>query len=202
MVGEATQRDVRELQKPRSGDLIHDARYFGEAAAIASNSKERGRYARAAIALGVAAIEAFSNDALVSIYELLIDLWPSECVGYEPWRSFASRSHRPIVYLLTRGSLPKKVKYLIGHLRRISLEDLTDLERNIGIVIQARSRVLHMAYLLQPRKASPVLEARQAVHLAKLTIETAQEYIGLLADVFEEIHLPIRTIRRWEDEPF
>jgi hypothetical protein len=131
-----------------------------------------------------------------------VDAWPSECVRLELWRSFVGRSHLPIVRLLTRGSLPKKVKYLIGHLSRIADADFAALEKDIGIVVQARNRVLHMAYLLAPGKASALLDARQAVHLAKLASETAQEYIDLLADVFEEIHLPIRTIRRWENEPF
>ena len=69
------------------------------------------------IILGVAAIEAVSNNVLVSIYELTIDSWPSECLTLEPWRSFRGRSDQPVARLLERGSLPQKIRYLLRTLR-------------------------------------------------------------------------------------
>jgi hypothetical protein len=107
------------------------ALYFGERAAGEPDAKLAARYARAAIILSAAVIEAISNDALVSIYELLVDAWPSECAGREPWRSFKGRSEQPIVPLIHRGNLPKKVKYLAGHLSRITGRDLTELNEDL-----------------------------------------------------------------------
>jgi hypothetical protein len=144
--------------------------------------------------LGVAAIEAVSNDALVSIYELMIDTWPSECLTLEPWRSFRGRSDQPVARLLERGSLPQKIHYLLRTLRRLTGDEMTDLEDNLRKSVQARNRILHMAYLWTPNRARPILYVRQA--------ETAREYIDSLAYTFDEIKLPIRTIREREGAPF
>src|SRR6266851_2822958 len=92
IVGEVSARDWKAWLEPRSGDLIHDAEYFYRRASELGGN-EKARNARAAIILGVAAIEAVSNDALVSIYELMIDTWPSECMTLEPWR-FIQRPQR------------------------------------------------------------------------------------------------------------
>ena len=51
---------------------------------------------RASLILGVAAIEAISNDTLASIYELLMDAWPSECVGLPPWMYFTPRAQTAV----------------------------------------------------------------------------------------------------------
>lgn len=198
IVGEISKRSWKEWQRPRSGDLIYDAMYFVEKAEDEQDSHLIGRYARAAIVFSAAAVEAISNDALVSIYELLVDVWPSECMGREPWRSFKGRSEQPIVTLLNRGNLPKKIKYLLGHLKRITGQELTELNRGLKRIADARNRILHMAYLLKPNDAPSVLNARQALHLANLATRTASDYIENLAEGFEEIHLPIRTIRSEE----
>jgi hypothetical protein len=52
-----------------------------------------------------------------------------------------------------------------------------------------------MAYLLKPNDAPSVLNTRQALHLAKLATKTTSEYVVILGETFQEIHLPIRTIR-------
>jgi hypothetical protein len=201
IVGEVSARDWKAWLEPRSGDLIHDAEYFyGRASELGGN--ETARNARAAIILGVAAIEAVSNDALVSIYELMIDTWPSECLTLEPWRSFRGRSDQPVARLLRRGSLPEKIRYLLKTLRRLTGDEITDLESNLRKSVQARNRILHMTYLWTPNKARPVLNVRQALHLAKIAAGTAREYIDSLAYTFDEIKLPIRTIREREGEPF
>jgi hypothetical protein len=43
------------------------------------------------------------RDALASIYELLMDAWPSERVGSPPWVYFKRLSHRPVQRLLFRN---------------------------------------------------------------------------------------------------
>ena len=150
--------------------------------------------------MGVAAVEAISNDALISIYELLTDTWPSDFADSEPWIIFRGRSEQPIVSMVNhRGNLLRKTRYLLGHLRRITGDELEDLERNLAVSVQARNRIVHMAYLLRPRLASPVLEPRQVRHLARLAVNTAADYIDLIDETFSEIGLPISTIRYEED---
>src|SRR6266508_2159471 len=61
--------------QPQFKDLLHDAEYFAEAAAVQSDSTLRARYARAAIVFGAAAVEASSTDALVAVADLLGDSW-------------------------------------------------------------------------------------------------------------------------------
>jgi len=201
LVGEVNTRDWKAWLEPRSGDLIRDAEYFYRRASELSGI-EKARNARAAIILGVAAIEAISNDALVSIYELMIDTWSSECLTLEPWRSFRGRSDQTVARLLERGSLPQKIRYLLRTLRRLTGDEIADLEGNHRKSVQARNRILHMAYLWTPNRARPILNVRQALHLAKVVVETAREYIGSLAYTFDDIKLPIRTIREREGEPF
>jgi hypothetical protein len=81
-------------------------------------------------------------------------------------------------------------------------DPITDLEGNLRKSVQARNRILHMAYLWIPNKARPILNVRQALHLAKIAAETAREYVESLAYTFEDIKLPIRTIRAREGGPF
>ncbi len=134
----------------------------------------------------------------MSIYELLVDTWPSECIALEPWRSFKGRSEQPIVRLLYRGNLPRKIKYLLSHWSRITGEDSTELNHDLKGIADARNRILHMAYLWKPNDAPSVLNPSQALDLAKLATKTASEYVASLSEAFDEIQLPIRTIRSVE----
>jgi hypothetical protein len=106
------------------------------------------------VLLDVAAIEAISNDALFSIYELLVDAWPSECIDLAPWVHFKKVSSRPVERLLIRGTAGKKVCYLLCHLRRLDVtsDDLDALEERLKRAIQTRNRIAHMGYLLEPKK--------------------------------------------------
>ena len=67
-----------------------------------------------------------------------------------------------------------------------------------GDLIYSRNRILHMAYLWKPNDAPSVLNPRQALDLAKLATKTASEYVASLSEAFDEIQLPIRTIRSVE----
>ena len=77
--------DKRDWRKPHPGDLLFDAQDFYKKSLRSPKRAVQARYGRASLILGVAAIEAISNDTLASIYELLMDTWPSECVGLPPW---------------------------------------------------------------------------------------------------------------------
>jgi hypothetical protein len=74
--------DKRDWRRPQSGDLLFDAQDLYKKSIRSPKRAVQARYGRASLILGVAAIEAISNDTLASIYELLMDAWPSECVAF------------------------------------------------------------------------------------------------------------------------
>jgi hypothetical protein len=163
------------------------------------------RYARAAIVMSAATIEAVTNDALATIYELMTDVMPSECAGEAPWRYFRGRSVRPISTLLRRGSFAKKRAYVLGQIERASghvLEKqiLTDIDR----IATFRNRIVHMSFQAKPGKYKPILSSAQMAQIAALASDTTRHYLDFLSETFSELNLPIPTIRPWrhfENEP-
>lgn len=163
------ERLLREAQKahklwlqPKSGDLIGDAKYFLEQTKAATAPRIRARHGRATLVISVAAIEAITNDALASVYQFLGESWPSEIINDPPCCYFRKTSPKPIERLLKRGKLSKKIDYLGRHLNRLGyLTPSDDLWSRLGQVVQARNRVVHMTYLLKPKKYPSVLAAGQ-----------------------------------------
>lgn len=189
--------------QPKSGDLLGDAKYFSEQTKAAREPRIRARHGRAALVISVAAIEAITNDGLAAIYQLLGEYWPSEIVNNPPCCYFKRTSRRRVERLLKRGKLTKKIEYLVRLINRITyVTPADDLWSRLGQVVQARNRVVHMTYLWNPKKYPSVLKANQIAHTAKLAYETALEYISFLHESFEDIKLPIETIRPewWSEE--
>jgi hypothetical protein len=181
-------------REPKPGDLIFDARDFYKKAKIATKRAVQARYGRASLLLSISAVEAISNDTLTSIYALLMDSCPSECRKLEPWVWFMKFSHRPVErLLLRRGSLARKIQYILRHLRRMGRIHDNELEQHLKETVQARNRIVHMTYLLNPKNYPSVLNPRQILHAAKTAIAAAEEYIATIGDTFEEIHLPVAT---------
>lgn len=137
-----------------------------------------------------------SSDALFSIYELLVDAWPSECIDQAPWLYFKRVSHRPVERLLIRSTTGKKVRYILRHLRRLGVvyADLDALEECVKNAVQTRNRIAHMGYLLKPKKYMAVLNPAQTVHLAGIALKAAEEYISAVSYTFEEVNLGIATV--------
>jgi hypothetical protein len=190
--------DKRDWRKPQPGDLLFDAQDFYKKSIRSPKRAVQARYGRASLILSVAAIEAISNDTLASIYELLMDAWPSECVGLPPWMYFRRLSYRPVERLLfRRRSLRAKLLYIFRLLHRFSTtpdQELDSLEKNVKRAVMARNRVVHMSYLLTPGKHGPMLNPRQVVPVAKAALEAADRYAGEVGYTFEEMKLPVSTI--------
>src|ERR1700761_6476960 len=60
-----------ESLEPTSGDLLSDVYYLEQQIARQTDDRLRGLYARSTIVMSFATIEAITNDALATIYELL-----------------------------------------------------------------------------------------------------------------------------------
>lgn len=190
--------EMRSWLEPKSGDLLRDVMYLQGRAATEANKTIRGIYARAAIVMGVATIEAVTNDALATIYELMTDTMPSECAGEPPWCYFRGRSARPIAALLRKGSFAKKRAYVLGQIERASGHVLEErLVKDIDRLVIFRNRIVHMSFQARPSKYKPLLNTAQMAHVASLANDTARYYLDFLSETFSDINLPIRTIRPW-----
>jgi hypothetical protein len=190
--------EMRSWLKPKSGDLLRDVIYLRGCAARERNKTVRGVYARAAIVMGVATIEAVTNDALATICELLTDSIPSDCIGEPPWCHFKGRSTRRIAALLRRGSFAKKRYYVLGQVERVTGYVLEEqLAKDIDRLVLFRNRIVHMSYQERPGKYQPLLNAAQMLPLAALAADCARHYLDFLSEAFSELKLPIRTIRPW-----
>lgn len=189
---------MRWWLQPKSGDLLHDVIYLQKHAGRESNKAVGGIYARAAIVMGVAAIEAVTNDALATIHELLTDSIPSECVSEPPWRYFMGRSARRVARLLQSGSRLRKRDYVLEQIERVNgyvfeRQLLKDVDR----LVHFRNRIVHMNYQERPGKYQPVLSAGQMLPLAELAADSTRHYVETVRESFSEMKLPIRTIRPW-----
>lgn len=190
--------EMRSWLEPKSGDLLRDVMYLQHRAAKEKNKTVRGIYARAAIVMGAAAIEAVTNDALATIYELMTDAMPSECAGEPPWCYFRGRSARPIATLLRRGSFAKKRAYVLGQIERASGHLLEEqILKDIDRLVTFRNRIVHMSFQAQPGKYKPLLNTAQMAHIAALAGDTTRYYLDFLSETFSELNLPIATIRPW-----
>jgi hypothetical protein len=190
--------EMRSWLEPKSGDLLRDVLYLQNRAAKEKNKTVRGIYARAAIVMGTATIEAVTNDALATIYELVTDVMPSECAGEPPWCYFRGRSARPIARLLQRGSFAEKRTYVLGQVERVSGHVLEEqILKDIDRLVTFRNRVVHMSFQAQPGKYKPILNTAQMAHVAALAGDTVRYYLDFLSETFSGLKLPIPTIRPW-----
>ncbi len=187
---------MRSWLQPRSGDLLRDVAYLQGYTSTGKNRTVRGIYARSTIVMGVATIEAITNDALATIYELLTDTIPSDCVGEPPWCYFIGRSTRRIASLLRKGKFVRKQAYVLDHIERLTGEVLDDrLIKGIGQLVLFRNRIVHMSYQERPKRYRPLLNTGQVAHIATLAKKYAYQYVDFLSYNFSELNLPIRTIR-------
>ena len=188
--------EMRSGLQPKSGDLLQDVVYLQKRTVAEENRTVRGVYARSTIVMGAATIEAITNDALATMYELLTDSIPTECVGEPPWRYFLGRSTRRIASLLRKASFARKRNYVLYQIKRVTGNVLEDtLIKDIDRLVLFRNRIVHMSYLARPDRYRSMLNTGQVAHIAALARDCACQYVDFLSDEFSELNVPIRTIR-------
>jgi hypothetical protein len=99
----------------------------------------------------------------------------------------------------------KKILYIFRHLRRLSVvwdDELDSLEARVDQAIKARNSIVHMMYLLKPKKHSVVLNPAQITHLGARSVEAAKDYFDAVGYTFEEVNLPVATISNISSKPF
>lgn len=138
--------------------------------------------------MGTATIEAVTNDALATIYELMTDVMPSECAGEPPWCYFRGRSAQPIARLLQRGSFAEKRTYVLGQVERLSGHVLEEqILKDIDRLVTFRNRIVHMSFQAQPGKYKPILNTAQMAHVAALAGDTVRYYLDFLSETFRSL---------------
>lgn len=192
----AAKREMREWLQPKSGDLLADVRFLQLKTTKEKDPQSRGVYARSMIVMSVATIEAITNDALATIYDLLTDSIPSECANTPPWCHFIGRSTRRIKSLLQKGAFLKKQEYVLSQIERVTGRTLEGvLLQDIDRLRNFRNRIVHMNFLQRRSRYQSVLNSAQATHIAKGAYYCAHQYLEFLSEEFSELNLPIVTVR-------
>jgi hypothetical protein len=178
-----------------SRDLLRDARYLDSRAAAESNVDICSIYARAAIIMGFATIEAVTNDALAEILHLLTGEIPAGRRREPPWRHFAGRSARRVDSLLRNGAFRRKRDYVLGQIQRTTGKTLEpSLAEGIERLRDWRNRIVHMNDSYRPDRYKPMLDAAETKRLAGEASGCAGRYLDFVSRAFAEIALPIRTL--------
>ena len=138
---------------------------------------------------------------LATIYELLTDSIPTECVGEPPWRYFLGRSTRRIASLLRKASFARKRNYVLYQIKRVTGNVLEDtLIKDIDRLVLFRNRIVHMSYQARPDRYRSMLNTGQVAHIAALARDCACQYVDFLSDEFSELNVPIRPLWHLEDD--
>jgi hypothetical protein len=196
LVQQINRQELKFWLQPKSGDLMLDVMYLQQQIALETKPKIKGVFARASIVMAVATIEAVTNDALATIYELLTDAIPSECIGEPPWCYFVGRSTKRIARLLTKGTFAEKRDYLLAQIERVTGDAIDPkLLKDIERLRTYRNRIMHMSFQERPGKYKSVLAPKDVSHIAKQVRSTAEHYLDYLSYEFGELKLPIPTIR-------
>jgi hypothetical protein len=186
--------EARPSPQAKSVDLLGDVKYLARLAANEQDEVARGVYARSAIVMGVATIEAVTNDALAAITRVLVDPVPPERKREPPYVHFKGRSSRRTTSLLRRGAFHRKRQYVLGHIERITGDTIDAATlRDIDDLIGFRNRIVHMSYQHQPDRHQFMLDSAQAALLASSAEACASKYLDFLSQKFSGLKLPIQA---------
>lgn len=198
-IGELWATYVKERQRnllwPRFDELLKDARLYLEGMETSTDPVIQARYARATVVFSSATIEAASNDALVTINDLMRSTWPAEEINEPPWVYFRRLSRDRPWRLLKSGSLRQKMKYVLARLEKGIGWIPEDLNGRLPQMAKIRNRIVHMKSLSKPRHLPSVLSSKQIRYVAKIAVTTADEYTVLLVNGLSWMNLPMERFR-------
>lgn len=191
-------REAREWLQPTAGDLLSDVYFLEQQMARETDDQIRGIYARSTIVMSVATIEAITNDALTTIYELMTVSVPADRLKVPPWSHFKGRSTNRIKSLLRRGLFSRKQDYILAQIERTTGQTLESaLIMQIDQLRSFRNRIVHM----RRDRYGAILDGHQAVLLAERAYSSARSYRDFLTAEFSRLNLPIQTVRPHEAGP-
>jgi hypothetical protein len=194
-------REPQEGLQPSSGDLLSDVYFLEQQIARETDDRLRGIYARSTIVMSVATIEAITNDALATIYELLMDSIPPGSAKLPPWSYFVGRSTDRIKSLLRRGAFFRRQRYVLDQIKRTTGRSIdSGLAKEIDDLRNFRNGIVHMRFVEKRGRYDAVLDLGEVVNLARTASSTVQAYLDFVTTAFAELNLPIQTFRAYGTE--
>ncbi|HET9150000.1 MAG TPA: hypothetical protein VFO61_05910 [Alphaproteobacteria bacterium] len=181
---------TRSWLLPESGDLLRDVAHLQACLARAEEPEMRGVFARAAVVMGMAAIEAATNHALAAVAEVMRDKPPPDRAKTPPWRYFSGRSKRRVASLLRHGKFGSKRTYVLWQIERV-IGKVPDesLTQAIDRLRHVRNRIVHSNYRHRPE--GEVVGEDDAQALAATAADCARRYRDFLKRGFAALALPL-----------
>ncbi len=184
------------MLEPSSGDLLSDVYFLEQQIARETDDRIRGIYARATIVMSFASIEAITNDALATIYELLTGSIPAGSKKLPPWSHFVGRSTDRIKSLLRRGAFFRRQRYVLDQIKRTTGRRMDSaLAKEIEDLRNFRNGIVHMSAVEKRGSYDAVLDLGELVDVAGSAPSIVQGYLNFVTTAFAELNLPIRTFR-------
>jgi hypothetical protein len=178
------------------GDLLADVAHLCALAMGEQKPSVRGTYARATIVLGLAAIEAVTNDALAAMQALLKTTVPAQHAGKPPWCHFEGRSQKYLARMLRRSRSRTRRAHVLSQIKRVNRRVLEAKElAKLDELARLRNRIVHMNFQSSPVEHQRVFDADEAVKVATLARDSAQHYVAFVAGEFAKLGLPIENNR-------
>ena len=200
-LAELARQEAPEELQPSSGDLLSDVYFLEQQIARETDDRLRGIYARSTIVMSVATIEAITNDALATIYELLTDNIPPGSAKLPPWSYFVGRSTDRIKSLLRRGAFFQRQRYVLDQIKRTTGRTLDSaLARQIELLRNFRNGIVHMSFVEKRGSYDAVHDIGELVDVARTASSTVQGYLDFVSAAFAELKLPIQTFRAYGTE--
>jgi hypothetical protein len=187
--------------QPTSGDLLSDVYFLAQHLTRETDDRLHGLYARSTIVMSFATIEAITNDALGTIYELLTGDIPAGSKKLPPWSYFVGRSTDRIKSLLRRGAFFRRQRYVLGQIRRTTGRTIDSaLAKEIEDLRNFRNGIVHMRFVGKRGEYDAVLDAGELVDVARSAPSIVQRYLDFVSTAFAGLKLPIQTFRSYGAE--
>jgi hypothetical protein len=181
--------------------LLSDVYFLQQQIARETDDRLRGTYARSTIVMSFATVEAITNDALATIYELLTNSIPAGSKKLPPWSHFVGRSTDRIRSLLRRGAFFRRQRYVLGQIKRTTGRTLdSGLGKQIEDLRNFRNGIVHMRFVEKRGEYDAVHDAGELVDVASSAPSTVQGYLDFVSTAFTDLKLPIQTFRAYGTE--
>lgn len=172
--------------------LLADVTHLAARATADDDPTRRAIYARAAIVMGMASIEAVTNDALGAMQALIAAPMPAGRADEPPWRHFAGRSAKYLAKMLNRKKYASRMDHVLAQIKRIEKTTIDEaLVRDMERLRSARNRVLHMRRRHLPQRHQALMDVDEAARLAALAEGCARRYADFVAGAFARFGLPL-----------
>lgn len=180
--------------EPQAGDLLLDVVYLQDQTEEQKNEHFRSVYARAAVVMATATIEAATNDAIALMYAAMTSDISAEDMRKPPWVHFRGRSTDRMAALFRRGSFHRKREYVLSQIERVSGTTLPrELAREIEILTKLRNRIVHTNSLARPDTFGSLTKGDEVVRIVERASNAARSYLDFVSRHLSDMQLPVQA---------